>query len=109
MQKTRYRKFLDSFLQIINPLFSDSWRKRSILLLSLLCGFYFTNSLISYLLDKSINTIFLAISILIIMELSVRSLLLSNLSRFSLILNTINNFRIGSTYSLILEAFKLGS
>ena len=109
MQNTRYRRFLDSFLIIVNSLISDSWSKRSILLLSLLSGFYFTNSLISFLLDKSVNTIFLAISILLIMEISIRSLLFSNLSKLSLFIIAINNLRIGSTYALILEAFKLGS
>ena len=109
MQKTRYRKLLNSLLVSFIPFFSDSWSKRSILLLSVLSGYYFTNSLISFLLDKSINTIFLAISILLIMELSIRSLLFIKSSKISLILIAINNFRIGSTYALILEAFKLGS
>ena len=109
MQKTRFRQLIDSLFVIINPLITDSWSKRSILLLSLLSGFYFTNSFISYLLDKSINTIILAITILLIMEISIRSLLFSNLSKLTLIINAINNFRIGSTYALILEAFKLGS
>ena len=109
MQKTRYRKFLESSSLIGNSLISDSWSKRSILLLSLLLGYYFTNSLISFLLDKSVNTIFLAISILLIMEISIRSLLISNLSKLSFFINAINNLRIGATYALILEAFKLGS
>ena len=109
MQKTRFREFVDSFLLIINPLISDSWSKRSILLLSLLSGFYFTNSLISFLLDKSVNTIFLAIAILLIMELTIRTLFFSNISKLSILILAINNFRIGSTYALILEAFKLGS
>jgi len=100
---------MDSFLSVINPFLSDSWSKRSILILSLLSGFYFINSLISFLLDKSINTIFLAVSILLLMELSIRSLLISKTSKISLILQSFNNFRIGSTYALILEAFKLGS
>ena len=109
MQKTRFREFLDSFLLILNPLISDSWTKRSILLLSLLSGFYFTNSLISFLLDKSVNTIFLGIIILLIMELTIRSLFFSYISKLSILIIAINNFRIGSTYALILEAFKLGS
>ena len=109
MQKTRFRELLDSFLLVINPLISDSWSKRSVLLISLLSGFYLTNSFISYLLDKSVNTIFLAIILIIIMELSIRSLLFSNFTKLSLIILAINNFRIGSTYALILEAFKLGS
>ena len=109
MQKTKFSKFIDSIFLVLNPIISDSWSKRSILLLSLLSGFYFTNSLISFLLDKSVNTIFLAIIILLLMELSIRSLLFSRFSKISLILQAINNFRIGSTYTLILEAFKLGS
>ena len=109
MQKTKLRTFIDSIFIIINPILSDSWSKRSILLLSLLSGFYFTNSFISFLLDKSVNTIFLAISIIILMEVTIRTSLLSNFSKISIILMAINNFRIGSTYALILEAFKLGS
>ncbi len=106
MQKTKFRQFLDSLIIIINPIISDTWSKRSILLLSLLFGFYSTNSLISFLLDKSVNTIFLAVTILLIMELAIRSNLISKMSIPVMI---INNIRIGSTYALILEAYKLGS
>ena len=109
MQKTRFREFIDSILIIVNPLITDSWSKRSIMLLSLLSGFYLTNSIVSFLLDKSVNTIFLAVTILLIMELSIRLLIFSTFSKLSLIIVSINNFRIGSTYALILEAFKLGS
>ena len=109
MQKTKFREFIDGTLVIIKPLISDSWSKRSILLISILSGFYFTNSFISYLLDKSVNTIFISISILFIMELTIRSLNLTNSGKISILFIAINNFRIGSTYSLILEAFKLGS
>ena len=106
MQKTKFREFIDSLIFIINPIISDSWSKRSLLLLSLLFGFYFTNSMISYLLDKSVNTILLAIIILLIMELVIRSYLIPKLTIPVMI---INNIRIGSTYALILEAYKLGS
>ena len=106
MQKTKFREFIDSLIFIINPIISDTWSKRSLLLLSLLFGFYFTNSLLSFLLDKSVNTIFLAIIILLIMELVIRSYLIPKLTIPVMILN---NIRIGSTYALILEAYKLGS
>ena len=109
MQKTRFRKLIDSLIFILTGLLSDSWSKRSIMLLSLLLGFYFTNSFISFLLDKSVNTIFLAITILVLMEISIRSLFFSKLTKISIIILAFNNFRIGSTYALILEAFKLGS
>ena len=109
MQKTKFRRFLDKLNQIINSIFTDSWSKRSILLISLLLGFYFTNSLLSFLLDKSVNTILIAILILIIMELLIRLTLITNFFKTSLIMISVNNFRIGSTYALILEAYKLGS
>ena len=109
MQKTKFRKFVEKVIVAFNPFVSDSWTKRSILLISLLLGFYFTNSILSFLLDKSINTILLAILILLIMEISIRTTLLSSFSKLSIIIISINNFRIGSTYALILEAFKLGS
>ena len=106
MQKTKFREFIDSLIFIINPIISDSWSKRSLLLLSVLFGFYFTNSFLSFLLDKSVNTIFLAIIILLSMELVIRSYLIPKLTIPVMI---INNIRIGSTYALILEAYKLGS
>ncbi len=109
MQKTKFKKFIDIYIRAINPFIADSWSKKSIMFLSLLLGFYFTNSILSFLLDKSINTILLAILILLIMEISIRSKLLSNFTKLSIIIISINNFRIGSTYALILEAFKLGS
>ncbi len=109
MQNTRFRKLSDSIISIFKPIISYSWKKRSILLLSLLSGFYFTNSLISFLLDKSINKIILAIILLLIMEVSIRLLLFIRSSKFSIFIVAINNFRIGSSYALILEAFKLGS
>jgi len=109
MQKTKFRKFVDSIATIINPIISDTWSIRSILLISLLFGFYFTNSTLSFLLDKSVNTTFIAIIIILIMEITIRLSLISNFSKFSIIIKSINNFRIGSTYALILEAFKLGS
>ena len=109
MQNTRFKKLIDSFFLILKPLIYDSWTKRSIFLFSVLSGYYFTNSLMSFLLDKSVNTVVLAIIILIVMEISIRSLLFSKSLKLSIIIVTINNFRIGATYALILEAFKLGS
>tara|TARA_B100000700_G_scaffold329311_1_gene450511 strand:- start:2897 stop:3226 length:330 start_codon:yes stop_codon:yes gene_type:complete len=109
MQQTKFKLLIDSLIIKIATLISDSWSNRSIKLISLLCGFYITNSFISYLLDKSVNTIILGITITILMEVSIRILLLSNRSPFKILILSINNFRIGATYALILEAFKLGS
>ena len=109
MQKTKFRILVNSLITFLNPIISDTWSKRSILLITLLSGFYLTNSLISFLLDNSINTIYLVIILLLMMEIIIRLLLFSSFNKLSLIILAVNNFRIGSTYALILEAFKLGS
>ena len=109
MQHTKFRRFVNLLTISVKPIIADSWGQRSLSLISLLFGFYFTNSILSFLLDKSVNTILLAILILLIMELCIRTSLLSNFSKLSIIIISINNLRIGSTYALILEAFKLGS
>ncbi|WP_413677852.1 DUF565 domain-containing protein [Prochlorococcus sp. MIT 0916] len=109
MQQTSFKKFLNSLIRTLDPIITDSWSKRITMLLSLLLGFYLTNSLLSFLLDNSINTIILCIIILVIMEICIRFTYLSEFSKISIIILSINNFRIGSTYALILEAFKLGS
>ncbi len=109
MQKTNLRVFIENITLNLSPLISDSWRLRSIILLSLLSGYYLTNSFISYLLGKNFNTIFLAILIVLVMEIIIRTRLLSIYSKLSFFILIINNLRIGSTYALILEAFKLGS
>ena len=109
MQKTKFRNLLNTFIKLLNPIISDTWSKRSVLLITLLSGFYLTNSLISFLLDNSINTIYLVIILLLMMEIIIRLLLFSSFNKLSLIILAVNNFRIGSTYALILEAFKLGS
>ena len=108
MQKTKLNKYTDYFIIYFSPFLKDRWRKRSILLMSLLSGYYLTNSFISYFLDIPINTIVLSVVLVLVMELAIRVMLFSNekLTIFKLV---INNFRIGSTYALILEAFKLGS
>ncbi len=109
MQKTKFTELVDLLVNSINPIVTDSWSKRSILILSLLSGFYFTNSFLSFLLDKAVNTIFIAVLVLFIMEISIRTYLITYRSKFSIIIMAVNNLRIGSTYALILEAFKLGS
>ena len=55
MQNTKFRNFLLSFLDLFTPIIYSSWSKRSVSLLSLLLGFYISNSLLSYLLDKSFD------------------------------------------------------
>ena len=109
MQSTRFNKAIYSLRTFLFDSFQGSWRRKSIIILSLLAGFYFTNNLITYFVYRQINSVFIVISILLMMELVVRiGSYLDNL-KSNILIFSINNIRIGSTYALVLEAFKLGS
>ena len=110
-QNTRIKKFLDSLTNYISISFSGRWKTKSIAILSLLLGYYLSTNLISYFLSNS-NTqrIILLIIVLVSVEIVVRlrSKVLTGIN-LPLYWVVIDNLRIGTTYAITLEAFKLGS
>ncbi|MEI8250357.1 MAG: DUF565 domain-containing protein [Synechococcus sp. ELA057] len=88
----------------------DSWRSGSLAILALLLGFYLAQNLTSLLFPQLRGGRPLEVLLLVLLfELAVRLR-----SRFvedspSLGWVMVDNLRIGATYSLVLEAFKLGS
>ena len=109
MQKTQLNRNIQSILNSINDYINSSWRKKLISITSLLFGYYIIHNLITYFIDKSFNSILLVIFLVIIIEILIRVRLNFISKRLKIILEIADNFRIGSTYALILEAFKLGS
>ena len=111
MQKTKFSITTKNLLWPMRHYFIGSWRSKSLILLSLLSGFYITNNSISFFIENSINSVFIVLLIVLVMELSIRlrhnNRKNNNINTFILLF--IDNLRIGSTYALILEAFKLGS
>ena len=109
MQHTELRKLTQLISSYFKPYFSSSWKVKSTVILSLLSGFYFTNSIISYFLQEKQNAFLVIILVVIIMEIAVRITAVNknNILKHSSLI--INNFRLGGTYGLVLEAFKLGS
>ncbi len=107
--KTNYSYLIKSLSGFFTDLFSGSWRLRSIALISLLLGYYLASSITSYfyVLLKYRITIVLFLFIFIELIVRLRNGLLA--TKKILILKVVDNFRIGITYSIVLEAFKLGS
>ena len=110
LQDTKINKINRAIIDQLSITFSGPWKTRSIGLISLLLGFYFSSSLISYLIDENKNRLLVLIILLFIIEFLIRfrsKLFLINDYRYHWIF--IDNVRIGTTYAIVLEAFKLGS
>ena len=110
-QNTRIKKLVDSITTYISISFLGTWKTKSIAILSLLLGYYLSSNLISYLLNNnSIQRIILLLIVLVSIELIIRlrSRIIKGI-KLPLYWVVIDNLRIGTTYAITLEAFKLGS
>ncbi len=107
--KTNYSRFLSNSLKGIFSLITSSWRHRSISLLSLLSGFYLASFFLSYLLTRSGYRVFVVILVVLLIELLVRARNSFNSNSLHMLWVGLDNLRIGITYAIVLEAFKLGS
>ncbi len=108
-QRTRFRELETSVISNINGIFQGPWNQRSIGLISLLLGFYVSSNLTVYYLAKTGQRPFIAFFMLVIIELLIRIRPKSINDNNRLYWIIIDNFRVGSTFAVVLEAFKLGS
>ncbi len=109
MQNTRFNKYQSQFSQYLSSSFIGPWKRRSIAIISLLFGYYLGSNLTVYFLQTVGQRAFVASFMVILIEVLIR--LRSNISKKPWPLHwlAIDNLRIGSVYSVVLEAFKLGS
>ena len=109
LQKTKFQSFLNNTIGSLSKSFIGPWKLRSLGLLSLLIGFYLGSNLTVYYLQKTGQRPLVVFFMVIIIELLIR--LRSNVKNttWPLLWLAIDNVRIGSIYSIVLEAFKLGS
>ena len=106
---TNYNSFLKYVSSFFTQAFIGSWRLRSLSLLSLLFGFYLASTLTSYLLVLLQHRFSIVLILLIFLEITVRGRNQLIFYKRLLPLRALDNFRIGITYAIVLEAFKLGS
>ena len=110
LQKTRIQKIQAKILGYLSITFSGPWKTRCLGLLSLLSGYYLSTNLISYWINNNTQRITILITFLIMIEFIIRFRPRSFNRRYFLRLwIVIDNLRIGTTYAIALEAFKLGS
>ena len=108
MQKTRFSRLSKNFSDIIFGFLNLSWKDKSINLISFLIGYFLFANFITKFITEGKNELIMVPIIIVIIELIIRSKPNSN-SSFYYLWSVIDKLRLGATYALVLEAFKLGS
>ena len=108
MQKTRFSKFNESINILFFGFIKSSWREKSINLISILFGYFLFANFITKFISEGKNELIMIPIIILCMEIIIRFKPQQELNNYLLWL-ILDKIRIGGTYALILEAFKLGS
>ena len=108
MQNTKFSRINDKFNNLLFGFLSSSWKSKSINIISVLTGYFLFANFATKFISEGQNELIMVPIIIIIIEIIIRVKPSpdSNLLNFWSIIDKI---RIGATYAIILEAFKLGS
>ena len=108
MQKTKFSRINDQFNNIIFGFLSSSWKSKSINILSILTGYFLFANFVTKFISEGKNELIMVPVIILVIELIIR-IRPSQKSSFFNLWSILDKVRIGATYAVILEAFKLGS
>ena len=108
MQKTKFSRINDQFNNLLFGFLSSSWRSKSINLISVLTGYFLFANFATKFISEGRNELIMVPIIILVIEIIIRTRPSQDSSLFNL-WSIIDKIRIGATYAVILEAFKLGS
>ena len=108
MQKTKFSIIDNQFYELFFGFLSSSWKSKSINLISILVGYFLFANFITKFISEGKNELVMVPVIIFIIELVIRLKPRTKSSLYKL-WSIIDKVRIGATYAVILEAFKLGS
>ena len=109
MQKTRLNLTSREIVQYFSNSLLGPWKRRCVGLISLLFGYFMGAILTVYFLEKFGQRPLVVLIMVIIIEVLIRLRSRIKRSPWPLYMLTLDNVRIGTVYSVVLEAFKLGS
>ncbi len=117
MQNTRLSTIVNVSVGRLSRWSSNPWRRTSLILISVLLGFFFASVLSTVSGAKSEQDVVIAAITVFVVELINRfvysprraTLADGRLAPRALTIEMLNFFKLGITYGLFLEAFKLGS
>ena len=108
MQKTKFSRITYQLNNVLFGFLSDTWRSKSIGLISVLTGYFLFANFITKFISEGKNELIMVPIIILFIELIIR-VRPSQKSSFFNVWSIVDKVRIGATYAVILEAFKLGS
>ena len=108
MQKTNFSKITYQFNNLLFGFINDTWRSKSISLISVLTGYFLFANFLTKFISEGKNELVMVPIIILIIEIIIR-IKPSSSSKFYVLWSSIDKLRIGAIYAIILEAFKLGS
>ena len=108
MQKTNFSRIIYKLNNLLFGFLSDSWRTKSISLISVLTGYFLFANFLTKFISEGKNELIMVPIIIVFVEIIIR-IKPSSKSQFYDMWTVVDKIRIGATYAIILEAFKLGS
>ena len=108
MQKTNFSKITYQLNNLFFGFLSDTWRSKSIGLISVLTGYFLFANFLTKFITEGKNELVMVPIIIILIEIIIR-IKPSSSSKFYGLWSVVDKLRIGAIYAVILEAFKLGS
>ena len=108
MQKTNFSKITYQFNKLFFGFLSDTWKTKSIGLISVLIGYFLFANFLTKFISEGKNELIMVPIIIVFIEIIIR-IKPSASSKFYYLWTVIDKLRIGAIYAVILEAFKLGS
>lgn len=110
MQNTRLNNLFDAIARRLGQWFLNPWRRFSLLIISFLFGTFLGTAISTTAGQKAELDIAIAAFLVFLTEITSRIFYSrSFLARRSLWVESLNILKVGFTYSLFIEAFKLGS
>lgn len=115
MQNTRLSTIFDTLNRRVDKFFTNPWRRVSLHLISLLLGFFLGTVITTFTGQKAMLDTTSALVLIFGLELisswyhRYPKVIKGEIVKRTLLVETLNFSRLGITYSLFIEAFKLGS
>ena len=108
MQKTKFSSINEQLNNILFGFLTSSWKSKSINIISVLIGYFLFANFVTKFISEGKNELIMVPIIILVIELIIR-IKPSQKSNFFNMWSIVDKVRIGATYAVILEAFKLGS
>ena len=108
MQNTNFSKVFDQATNLLFGFINSTWKSKSISTISVLLGYFLFANFLTKFISEGKNELVMVPVIILFIELIIR-FKPSSKSRLFDFWTIADKVRIGASYAVILEAFKLGS